>query len=166
MKTVIGAMILILAGCGEPPATKEAPISDNSGGPSGQQSTENLRCDLEFKKVSLCAQMTWVKGPQWDANKEEPMEVKLDFWDTQTKTRATLNYDFAFDSAMPTMNNHPLATRPSVSRDASAVGVYSVSDIRISCLGGNWHFFFQLKSGGQVVDQVRYVWVRDDHLIN
>lgn len=147
------------------PSTQDA--SQSKDDPQSQAATtETLRCDLEFKKAELCAQMTWIKGPEWNSNTEDPMEIRLDFWDPKTKKRADLDYEVDFDSAMPTMNNHPLASKPRVTRENDPVGVYSISDIRISCLGGNWNFFFQLKDRGNIIDQVRYVWVRDEHLID
>lgn len=179
--------LISLLGCGDSPLASKATTSKDpqapspkasgdanagvgasSGGANGAAATttESFRCDLEFKKVDLCAQMTWVSGPKWDTNTEDPMEIKLEFWDPKSSNRVSFNYEVAFDSAMPAMNNHPLATKPKVFQDSGALGIYTVNDIRISCLGGDWSFFFQLKDGGKIVDQVRYVWVRDEHLIN
>jgi hypothetical protein len=189
-RVILGAPLFVacslLSGCGDSPIgnddtpkSKAATKPSETANPSTQDSAPTdgdskpqadtagtLRCDLEFKKAELCAQMTWVKGPEWNSNTEDPMEVRLEFWNPKTKERADLNYEVEFDSAMPTMNNHPLASKPRVNRENNPVGVYSVSDIRISCLGGNWHFFFQLKEQGSIIDQVRYIWVRDEHLIN
>ncbi len=131
-----------------------------------RERSEGLRCDLEFKQVGLCAQVTWLVGPQWSSSSEQPLEVQLDFWSLQTQERVSLNFELHFDSAMPTMNNHPLASQPSVACDEKNGSICRVKDIRISCLGGNWNFFFQLKRDGALLDQSRFVWVRDEYLVD
>lgn len=172
----IFGLVVVVFGCGESTEIKVV-------GPEAQSSTDlktqneqdpaltdglelNLRCDLEFKKLALCAQMTWLRGPQWNVNTEEPMVLRLEFWNPQSKQRVDLAYELDFDSAMPAMNNHPLATKPRIIRDEGLMGVFTVQDIRISCLGGDWTFFFLLRKEQGLLDQTRFVWVRDDHLID
>jgi hypothetical protein len=161
---ISAAMTLILSACGQVRTVKTD--SSNRVASVPQARAEGLRCDLEFEKVGLCAQMTWLVGPQWSSSSEQPLEVQLDFWSIQSQERIGLDFDLVFDSAMPAMNNHPLASQPIVECEKKSLGTCRVRDILISCLGGNWNFFFQLKRDGGLMDQARFVWIRDEYLVD